>query len=131
MTQPVHDWIGSNYLNRCNYRDVITITIITLFSSQHRRWPEKRPVELKKKKLQHDQCRIKEFFLFYLLIPAERTYSAEVATKAGSDLHNLSFVNLHSSFHLVSSKVSAHCILRSKFPLTEISPVTFLGVPVL
>jgi hypothetical protein len=40
-----------------------------------------------------DECRIKEFFLFYLLKRAER-----------SDIHNSSIVNLHSSFHEVSFK---------------------------
>ncbi len=57
-----------------------------------------------------DECRIKEFFLFYLLKKAERAYSAEMAMKAGSDIHNsfrLGRINLHSSFHEVSYKVSA------------------------
>ncbi len=40
-----------------------------------------------------DECRIKEFFLFYLLKIAER-----------SDIHNSSIVNHHSSFHEVSYK---------------------------
>ena len=44
------------------------------------------------------ECRIKGFFLFYLLKRAERAYTAEVATKAGSDIDNSSIVNLHSSF---------------------------------
>jgi len=41
-----------------------------------------------------DECRIKEFFLFYLLKKAER-----------SDIHNLSIVDRYSSFHAVSYKV--------------------------
>jgi hypothetical protein len=42
-----------------------------------------------------DECRIKEFFLFYLLKRAKR-----------SDIHHSSIVNHHSSFHEVSYKVS-------------------------
>jgi hypothetical protein len=56
---------------------------------------KKRPVKSKKKlqpdkcRMSIDECRIKEFFLFYLLKRAER-----------SDIHNSSIVNLHSSFQL-------------------------------
>ena len=36
---------------------------------------------------------------------AERAYSAEMATKAGSDIHNSSIVNRHSSFDMLSFAV--------------------------
>jgi hypothetical protein len=47
-----------------------------------------------------DECRVKEFFLFYLLKIAER-----------SDIHNSSIVNHHSSFHEVSYMVVERWVL--------------------
>jgi len=44
-----------------------------------------------------DECRMKEFFLFYLLKRAER-----------SDIHNSSIVNHHLSFHEVSYEELAY-----------------------
>ena len=69
------------------------------FRVQPSRRPKKRPVKSKKKlqpdkcRMSIDECRIKEFFLFYLLKKAEQ-----------SDIHNSSIVNHHSSFHEVSYK---------------------------
>jgi hypothetical protein len=63
-----------------------------------------RPSEIFRKRLQLQESDrktflffypIKELFLFFLLIKAERAYSAKVATKAGGDIYHSSIANLH------------------------------------
>jgi hypothetical protein len=59
------------------------------------------------------ECRIKEFFLFYLLKIAER-----------SDIHNSSLDIRHSSFPEVSRKITPTTIIAA---LTAIAPYSILS----
>jgi hypothetical protein len=67
-------------------------------SCNRRFWPEKRPVKSKKKlyydkcRMSIDECRIKEFFLFYLL---------NKQSEATTTIRQSSFIIRHSlKFHM-------------------------------
>jgi hypothetical protein len=70
---------------------------------QRRCWPKSGQFDRKRdSSMTNDECRIKEFFLFYLLKRAERHAAQAPALRE----RHPQFVNHHSSFFVVSYKLS-------------------------